>query len=120
MNFEGLVELYKEQLQDTEKPHEVLVRFYTQLNSVKETPALYQMFVKFVRLYGRNAVFQMIIETSWQDHIDFSKPNYGLFNAYLKRSLEKSSKSASVDLNAYAEMVRQERKKILEEREVDI
>lgn len=94
--MENLSELYYEKLSDTDRPGNILARFYCALAESTPTNKEIILFNKLVKVYGKYIPFFAILDLYSYEEADRSNP-YALLSYYCKKRLEQKSSISVVN-----------------------
>jgi len=105
---EGLINIYlKKIITDNEpNPGKILAKFFWELFEIAPRTQDIIMFNKLVKLFGREIVFETVVDSYNIDGIDFSKSLYPLFLAIAKRKIGNDT-TTSNDLSEYFKSVKE-------------
>lgn len=107
---EGIINKYLEELSSTTNPGVHLAKFYWEVLKLKPESKDIPMFNKFIRLYGREKVFNSIVYMAHMEGLD-TKNIYGLIKYLLDKEIQAKTKSIE-SLSNYISTTRKELEEI--------
>jgi hypothetical protein len=107
---EGLINIYYKKLiiENDSNPGKVIAKFFWELFEITPRTQDIIMFNKLVKLFGREIVFETVIDSFNISNVDFTKSLYPLYLAIAKRKIEtKDANTQYIDLSEYFKLVKE-------------